>query len=56
MALVQVQCLQCQRTDGMHYEKQTKGIQRYRCDNHDCQHTIFLLQYHDKGRLPDVKQ
>jgi hypothetical protein len=32
------------------------GTQRYRCNNRDCPRTIFLLQYHDKGRLPAVKQ
>jgi transposase-like protein len=38
------------------YGKQANGTQRYRCNNLACPRTIFLLQYHDKGRLPAVKQ
>src|SRR2546421_10917557 len=56
MALVHVQCPQCQRIDVVQYGKQANGTQRYRCDNPDCPRVIFLLQYHDKGRLPAVKQ
>jgi hypothetical protein len=36
--------------------KQANGTQRYRCDNPDCLRVIFLLQYHDEGRLPAMKQ
>jgi len=56
MALVHVQCPQCQRIDVVQYGKQANGTQRYHCNNPDGQRTIFLLQYHDKGRLPAVKQ
>ena len=56
MALVHVQCPQCQRIDVVQYGQQANGTQRYRCNNPDCPRTIFLLQYHDKGRLPAVKQ
>ena len=56
MALVHVQCPQCQSIDVVQYGKQAHGTQRYHCNNPDCQRTIFLLQYHDKGRLPAVKQ
>jgi insertion element IS1 protein InsB len=56
MALVHVHCPQCQRIDVVQYGKQANGTQRYHCNNPDCQRTIFLLQYHDKGRLPAVKQ
>jgi transposase-like protein len=51
-----VQCPQCQRIDVVQYGQQANGTQRYRCNNPDCPRTIFLLQYHDKGRLPAVKQ
>ena len=40
----------------MQYGKQANGIQRYRGNNRGCPRTIFLLQYHDKGRLPAVTQ
>src|SRR5881296_2560976 len=56
MALVYVQCPQCQSIDVVQYGKQANGTQRYRCNNLDCPRTIFLLQYSDKGRLPAVKQ
>ncbi len=56
MVFVPVQCPECHRTDVVRYGKQANGTQRYRCDNSDCRRTIFLLQYHDKGRLPAVKQ
>ena len=56
MAFVQVQCPDCHSADVVQYGKQANGTQRYRCDNPDCPRVIFLLHYHDKGRLPAVKQ
>ena len=56
MALVQVQCPDCHRADVVQEGKQAHGIQRSRCDNPDGPRIIFLVQYHDKGRLPAVKQ
>ena len=56
MAFVQVQCPDCQSAEVVQYGKQANGTQRYRCDNPGCPRVIFLLQYHDKGRLPAVKQ
>ena len=56
MAFVQVQCLECHSIDIVQYGNQATGTQRYRCNNLDCPRTIFLLHYHDKGRLPAVKQ
>jgi len=46
----------CQSIDVSRYGKQPNGEQRYRCHNRECPRTIFLLHYHDKGRLPAVKQ
>ncbi len=43
MALVHVQCPQCQSIDVVQYGKQAHGTQRYHCNNPDCQRTIFLL-------------
>src|SRR5215470_16041056 len=56
MALVYVQCPQCQSIEVVQFGKQANGTQRYRCNNRECPRTIFLLQYQDKGRLPAVKQ
>lgn len=56
MAFVPVHCPPCHTTAVVHYGKPAKGTQRYRCDNPDSPCTLFLGQYHGKGRLPAVKQ
>jgi transposase-like protein len=56
MAVVPVQCPQCAGIHVVKYGKQANGAQRYRCNNPDCTRRIFLLQYHDTGRLPEIKQ
>ena len=40
----------------MKYGRQVNGEQRYRCNNLSCKRKIFLVQYHDKGRLAEVKR
>ena len=56
MVLIPVKCPSCQSIDVSRYGTQPNGEQRYRCNNTACPRTIFLLHYHDKGRLPEVKQ
>ena len=56
MAVVSVQCPQCQGIHVVKYGKQANGTQRYRCNDPDCPRRIFLLRYHDTGRLPAIKQ
>jgi insertion element IS1 protein InsB len=56
MAVMPVQCPQCQSIAVVKYGTQPNGTQRYRCQNADCARRIFLLVYQDKGRLPDVKR
>jgi transposase len=56
MAVVSVQCPQCQGIHVVKYGRQGNGAQRYRCNHPDCPRRIFLLQYHDTGRLPAIKQ
>jgi insertion element IS1 protein InsB len=56
VAVVAVQCPQCGSREVVKYGRQANGEQRYRCQNSHCERTIFLLQYHDKGRLPEVKR
>ena len=56
MVLIPVECPNCQSIDVSRYGKQPNGEQRYRCNNAACPRVIFLLHYHDKGRLPEVKQ
>jgi len=38
------------------YGRQANGAQRVRCNNLDCERRIFLLQYQNKGRLPEIKR
>ena len=56
MAVVPAQCPQCHGIYVVKYGKQANGTQRYRCNDPDCIRRIFLLQYHDAGRLPEIKQ
>jgi IS1 family transposase len=36
--------------------KQANGAQRYQCQNEQCERRIFLLQYQDRGRAPEVRR
>ncbi len=56
MAVVEVQCSECGSREVVKYGRQANGEQRYRCNNPHCERAIFLLRYHDKGRMPDVKR
>ncbi len=40
----------------MKYGQQPNGAQHYQCTNPHCQRRIFLLQYHNRGWEPEVKQ
>jgi insertion element IS1 protein InsB len=55
VAVVEVQCPKCGSGEVVKYGRQANGEQRYRCHNSHCERTIFLLHYHDKGRVPQVK-
>ena len=56
MAVVAVQCPECGSDEVVKYGQQPNGQQRYRCKNPRCQRRIFLLQYHNTGWEPEVKQ
>ncbi len=56
MVYVPVQCPYCQRTEVIKVGKQANGTQRYRCHNRQCERRIFLLQYQDRGRIPEVRR
>jgi insertion element IS1 protein InsB len=56
MAVVEVQCPECGSREVVKYGRQANGEQRYRCKNPNCERMIFLLHYHDQGRLPQVKR
>jgi transposase-like protein len=51
-----VQCLHCQSTEVIKAGKQANGAQRYQCQNGRCARRIFLLQYQDRGRAPEIRR
>jgi transposase-like protein len=56
MVYVPVQCPHCQGTEVIKAGKQANGTQRYRCQNGQCARRIFLLQYLDRGRVPEIRR
>ena len=56
MVYVPVQCPYCQSTEVIKAGKQANGTQRYRCQNGQCERRIFLLQYQDRGRIPEIRR
>src|ERR1043165_6781739 len=56
MVSVPVQCPHCQSTEVIKAGKQANGAQRYRCQNGPCERRIFLLQYQDRGRAPEIRR
>ena len=56
MAVVAVQCPECGSHEIVKYGRQANGEQRYRCNHLSCKRKIFLVQYHDKGRVPEIKR
>jgi insertion element IS1 protein InsB len=56
VAVVAVQCPECGSGAIVRYGRQPNGAQRYRCNNRYCARRIFLLQYHNSGWVPEVKQ
>src|SRR5499427_9168827 len=56
MVYVPVQCPYCQSTEVIKAGKQANGTQRYRCQNDRCARRIFLLQYQDRGRAPEIRR
>jgi transposase-like protein len=56
MVTIPVQCPQCHSTEIIKAGKQAPGAQRYQCQNGQCARRIFLLQYQDRGRVPEVRR
>jgi insertion element IS1 protein InsB len=56
MVYVPVQCPHCHSTEVIKAGRQANGAQRYQCQNGQCKRRIFLLQYQDRGRVPDVRR
>ena len=56
MAVVAVQCPECGHREVVKYGRQPNGEHRDRCKQPHCRRRIFLLQYHNTGWVPQVKQ
>ena len=56
MVTIPVQCPYCQSTEVIKAGTQATGAQRYQCQNRQCARRIFLLQYQDRGRVPEVRR
>ena len=56
MVSVPVQCPHCHSTEVIKAGKQANGTQRYQCQNGQCARRIFLLQYQDRGRVPEIRR
>src|SRR5215208_5279247 len=56
MVYVPAQCPHCHSTEVIKAGKQANGTQRYRCQNEQCARLIFLLQYQDRGRVPEIRR
>jgi insertion element IS1 protein InsB len=56
MVSVPGQCPHCQSTEVIKAGKQANGAQRYQCQNMQCARRIFLLHYHDRGRVPEIRR
>ena len=54
--MISVECPYCNSTEvvKMGFTEQKK--QRYRCDNKKCSHKTFILDYKNKGYLPNIKE
>jgi transposase-like protein len=55
MVSVPVQCPHCQSTEVIKTGTQANGVQRYQCQNGQCERRIFLLHYQHRGRVLEVR-
>src|SRR5919106_2442498 len=53
---IAVQCLHCHRDQVVKRGKTSRGTQRYLCQNKACATGSFLLDYRNRGRVPEVKE
>jgi len=52
---IAVRCPRCQNDQVAKRGKTARGTQRYLCQNALCASSSFLLDYHNRGCLPEVK-
>src|SRR6266852_3926165 len=56
MTFIAVRCPHCQSEQIVKRGKTRRGTQRYLCQNTVCTRGSFLLDYRNRGCLPEVKQ
>ncbi len=56
MTFIAIQCPHCDSEQVVKRGKTDRGTQRYLCQNTACVTGSFLLDYHNRGCLPEVKQ
>jgi insertion element IS1 protein InsB len=53
---IAARCLHCHSDEVVKRGKTARGTQRYLCQNQECAAASFLLDYRNRGWLPEVKQ
>src|SRR2546428_1935749 len=56
MTFIAVRCPHCQSEQIVKRSKTRRGTQRYLCQNTACTRGSFLLDYRNRGCLPEVKR
>ena len=56
MPYIAVRCPHCQRDHIVKHGTTRRGTQRYLCQNTACVQGSFLLDYRNRGGVPEVKQ
>jgi Transposase and inactivated derivatives len=56
MAKLEVKCSVCSSEEVVKFGMSPQGKQRYQCRNTSCKQNTFLLEYINKGYLPEIKQ
>ena len=56
MTFIAVQCPHCHSEQSVKRGKTRCGTQRYLCQNMACAKGSFLLDYRNRGCVPEVKQ
>lgn len=55
MALIEVVCPLCETKSVVKFGVNRQGKQRYQCKNEKCSKDTFILDYKNKGFLPEIK-
>ena len=56
MAVIEVICPTCKSNQVVKFGLNRQGKQRYQCQNVHCTRNTFILDYENRGYLPEVKK